>query len=161
MQLKHFLKSNFSAGYVNELLNIRHKVCEYLEDGGVMQRDDFFSLQDAVTIELARFYKVAGRNDQLSKHIALLISDSASSEVRIGMPVAQDVEAVEIEWISNGILVRGKGSEGPFCNYYRNVSQIINQSVGGQANQFIKGKDPKFGDKCILYFGMTDTDSSE
>lgn len=67
-----------------------------------------------------------------------------------------DVEAVQIEWISNGILVRGKGADGAFCNYYRDTSQFISQSVGSRAIQFVKSKEPKVGDTCILYFGMSD-----
>lgn len=67
-----------------------------------------------------------------------------------------DVEAVQIEWISNGILVRGKGADGAFCNYYRDTSQFISQSVGSRAIQFVKSKEPEVGDTCILYFGMSD-----
>lgn len=67
-----------------------------------------------------------------------------------------DVEAVQIEWISNGILVRGKSADGSFCNYYRDTSQFISQSVGGRAIQLVKNKKPKVGDTCILYFGMSD-----
>lgn len=70
--------------------------------------------------------------------------------------VSHDVEAVQIEWISNGILVRGKGADGTFCNYYRDTSAFVSQSVGGRAVQFVKNKQPKVGDTCILYFGMSD-----
>ena len=70
--------------------------------------------------------------------------------------ISPEVEAVQIEWISNGILVRGKNSDGPFCNYYRDTSQFISQSVGSLAIQFVKSKEPKVGDTCILYFGMSD-----
>lgn len=73
--------------------------------------------------------------------------------------LSADVEAVQIEWISNGILVRGKSSDGPFCNYYRDTSQFINQSVGGRALQFISDKAPEVGDTCILYFGMSESDT--
>src|SRR5690554_183860 len=69
------------------------------------------------------------------------------------------VEAVQIEWISNGILVPGKSAEGAFCNYYRDTSQFINQSVGGKAIQFVNDKAPKVGDTCILYFGMSESAS--
>ena len=70
--------------------------------------------------------------------------------------ISAGVEAVQIEWISNGILVRGKGADGAFCNYYRDTSQFISQSVGSCAIQFVKSKEPKVGDTCVLYFGMSD-----
>lgn len=73
--------------------------------------------------------------------------------------ISPKVEAVQIEWISNGILVRGKSAEGAFCNYYRDTSQFINQSVGGKAIQFVNDKAPKVGDTCILYFGMSESAS--
>lgn len=74
-------------------------------------------------------------------------------------PIDSVVEAVQIEWISNGILVRGKSADGAFCNYYRDTSQFISQSVGGKAIQFVNNKAPKVGDTCILYFGMSESAS--
>lgn len=85
----------------------------------------------------------------LAAHAKNLYSTSAAQ-------INADVEAVQIEWISNGILVRGKSSGGPFCNYYRDTSQLISQCVGGRAVEFVKNKAPKVGDTCILYFGMSD-----
>lgn len=70
-----------------------------------------------------------------------------------------DVEAVQIEWISNGILVRGKGADGTFCNYYRDTSAFVSQHIGGKTFEYVKGKEPKTGDKCIVYFGIADADS--
>lgn len=69
------------------------------------------------------------------------------------------VEAVQIEWISNGILVRGKGADGAFCNYYRDTSAFVNQHLNGKTFDFVKGKEPKTGDKCVIYFGIADADS--
>lgn len=74
-------------------------------------------------------------------------------------PIDSAVEAVQIEWISNGILVRGKSADGAFCNYYRDTSQFISQSVGGKAIQFVSDKAPKVGDTCVLYFGMSESAS--
>lgn len=71
----------------------------------------------------------------------------------------KSVEAVQIEWISNGILVRGKDQNGAFCNYYRDTSTFISQSLGAQTFEFVKGKEPKTGDKCIVYFGIADADN--
>lgn len=79
--------------------------------------------------------------------------------IKRASPIDQVVEAVQIEWISNGILVRGKSADGAFCNYYRDTSQFINQSVGGRAIQFVSNKAPKVGDTCIVYFGMTESAS--
>lgn len=69
------------------------------------------------------------------------------------------VEAVQIEWISNGILVRGKGADGAFCNYYRDTSAFVSQHLNGKTFDFVKGKEPKTGDKCVIYFGIADADS--
>ncbi len=73
--------------------------------------------------------------------------------------ISPEVEAVQIEWISNGILVRGKSADGAFCNYYCDTIQFISQAVNGRATQFVKNKAPKVGDKCIVYFGIADADS--
>lgn len=73
--------------------------------------------------------------------------------------VSHDVEAVQIEWISNGILVRGKGADGTFCNYYRDTSAFVSQHIGGKTFEYVKGKEPKTGDKSIVYFGIADADS--
>lgn len=73
--------------------------------------------------------------------------------------ISPEVEAVQIEWISNGILVRGKSADGAFCNYYCDTTQFISQAVNGRATQFVKNKAPKVGDTCILYFGMSESAS--
>lgn len=73
--------------------------------------------------------------------------------------IDSSVEAVQIEWISNGILVRGKGADGAFCNYYRDTSAFVSQHLNGKTFDFVKGKEPKTGDKCVVYFGITDTDT--
>lgn len=67
-----------------------------------------------------------------------------------------NVEAVQIEWITNGILVRGKGPAGPFCNYYRDTSAFVSQHLDGKTCEFVQGKAPKTGDKCIVYFGISE-----
>lgn len=74
-------------------------------------------------------------------------------------PIDSSVEAVQIEWISNGILVRGKGADGAFCNYYRDTSAFVSQHLNGKTFDFVKGKEPKTGDKCVVYFGIADTDT--
>lgn len=73
--------------------------------------------------------------------------------------ITPDVEAVQIDWISNGILARGENTDGHFCNYYRDTSAFISQYLGGKTFEFVKGKEPKTGDNCIVYFGITDLDS--
>lgn len=74
-------------------------------------------------------------------------------------PDYQAVEAVQIEWISNGVLVRGRGADGAFCNYYRDTSTFVSQHLNGEMFEFVKDKEPKTGDKCIVYFGLADVDS--
>lgn len=73
--------------------------------------------------------------------------------------ISPEVEAVQIEWISNGILVRGKNSYGPFCNYYRDIAHLITSGIGACAIDFVKKKAPEVGDTCILYFGMSESAS--
>lgn len=73
--------------------------------------------------------------------------------------ITPDVEAVQIDWISNGILARGENTDGHFCNYYRDTSTFTSQYLGGKTFEFVKGKEPVTGDKCVVYFGITDLDS--
>lgn len=88
----------------------------------------------------------------LAAHAKNLYSTNAAQ-------INADVEAVQIEWISNGILARGKDANGPFCNYYRDTSTFTSQHLGGKTFEFVKGKEPVTGDKCVIYFGITDLDS--
>lgn len=69
------------------------------------------------------------------------------------------VEAVQIEWISNGILARYKGTDGPVCVYFLDINHFIRSDLGGAAERFTLSKEPKVGDKCVIYFGIADADS--
>lgn len=114
----------------------------------------FSDLVSRLAIYLQKCY---GVDFESAAFFAVHLVTSARSLLKPGADsVSNDVEAVQIEWISNGILVRGKGADGAFCNYYRDTSQFISQSVGSRAIQFVKSKEPKVGDTCILYFGMSD-----
>lgn len=150
-------------------------VSEFCKRGGLvslaidMMRDGFS--EDATKTELMTVMYLTpgnGNSQGLEKYrasarqadIATTSSIKRAQEIlpaeMQGVKINSEVEAVQIEWISNGILVRGKGADGAFCNYYRDTSQFISQSVGSRAIQFVKDKEPKVGDTCILYFGMSD-----
>lgn len=129
----------------NELCSLWSELCSYKQslDKTTFVANKLMELH-AMDFESAHFIAA-----NLAAHAKNLYSTDAAQ-------INADVEAVQIEWISNGILVRGKGADGTFCNYYRDTSQFISQSVGGRAIQFVKSKEPKVGDTCILYFGMSD-----
>lgn len=98
-----------------------------------------------------------------AKYLAAFFVNSAIAQIAHRpskqLAISPEVEAVQIEWISNGILVRGKGADGAFCNYYRDTSAFVNQHLNGKTFDFVKGKEPKTGDKCVVYFGIADTDT--
>lgn len=147
-----FLNNGLSISEVNDLISLR-----VLLRNRELETSQLASLETASIVNSALKSKnsIYSKTGARTKNIAYLLHAIATKSTNPD-EISPEVEAVQIEWISNGILVRGKGGGGAFCNYYRDTSQFISQSVGSRAIQFVKDKEPKVGDTCILYFGMSD-----
>lgn len=113
-------------------------------------------IQKEAAAILADYYRLAMRD---ADYLSSFFVNSIVAQSVYRKQISPDVEAVQIEWISNGILVRGKGADGAFCNYYRDTSAFVSQHLNGKTFDFVKDKEPKTGDKCVIYFGIADTDT--
>lgn len=147
-----FLNNGLSISEVNDLISLRVLLKNReLETSQLARIGAAGIVNSALKSKNSIYCKTGAR----IKNIAYLLHAIATKSTNPD-EISPEVEAVQIEWISNGILVRGKSSGGPFCNYYRDTSQLISQCVGARTIEFVKNKAPKVGDTCILYFGMSD-----
>lgn len=150
------MQMNFEVSNDVNQLTLQAQVARAQRILGVMDKN---RSSDAVMFELRNEKHYHDLSDDEKKQYEADVLLCIALEYAAHSSEKSQIEAVQIEWISNGVLVRGKNESGTFCTHFRDMDHFINTELGAAAKHHKLKNNPVPGDKCIVYFGMTNVAS--